>query len=50
MSQRSHIEVGGWAARHYDLTMDLLLWQFRDPSIPAGLRAAVGGGEVGGRG
>jgi len=25
MSQRSHIEVGGWAAHHYDLTMDLLL-------------------------
>jgi ubiquinone/menaquinone biosynthesis C-methylase UbiE len=25
MSQRSHVEVGGWAARHYDLTMDLLL-------------------------
>lgn len=24
MSQRSHIEVGGWAARHYDLMMDLL--------------------------
>ncbi len=25
MSQRSHIEVGGWAARNYDLMMDLLL-------------------------
>lgn len=25
MPQRSHIEVGGWAAHHYDLTMDLLL-------------------------
>jgi ubiquinone/menaquinone biosynthesis C-methylase UbiE len=25
MSQRSHIEVKGWGARHYDLTMDLLL-------------------------
>jgi hypothetical protein len=25
MSQRSHIEVGGWGARHYDLMMDLLL-------------------------
>ena len=25
MSQRSHIEVGGWGARHYDLAMDLLL-------------------------
>jgi ubiquinone/menaquinone biosynthesis C-methylase UbiE len=25
MSQRSHIEVGGWVAHHYDLTMDLLL-------------------------
>ncbi|MCK4689784.1 MAG: L-histidine N(alpha)-methyltransferase, partial [Candidatus Marinimicrobia bacterium] len=25
MSHRSHIEVGGWGARHYDLTMDLLL-------------------------
>ena len=25
MSQRSHVEVGGWAARHYDLMMDLLL-------------------------
>jgi len=25
MSQRSHIEVEGWGARHYDLMMDLLL-------------------------
>ena len=25
MSQRSHIEVGKWTARHYDLMMDLLL-------------------------
>jgi len=25
MSQRSHVEVGEQAARHYDLTMDLLL-------------------------
>jgi hypothetical protein len=25
MSQRSHIEVGGWGAHHYDLMMDLLL-------------------------
>jgi len=25
MSQRSHIEVGRWEARHYDLMMDLLL-------------------------
>lgn len=25
MSHRSHIEVGGWAARNYDLMMDLLL-------------------------
>jgi len=25
MSQRSHIEVEGWAVRHYDLMMDLLL-------------------------
>jgi len=25
MSQRSHIEVVGWGARHYDLAMDLLL-------------------------
>ena len=25
MSQRSHIEVEGWGARHYDLSMDLLL-------------------------
>jgi hypothetical protein len=25
MSQRSHIEVGGWGARHYDLMMGLLL-------------------------
>jgi ubiquinone/menaquinone biosynthesis C-methylase UbiE len=25
MSQRSHIEVGGWGARHYDLMMNLLL-------------------------
>jgi ubiquinone/menaquinone biosynthesis C-methylase UbiE len=25
MSQRSHIEVGRWGARHYDLMMDLLL-------------------------
>lgn len=25
MLQRSHVEVGGWAARHYDLLMDLLL-------------------------
>lgn len=25
MTQRSHVEVGGWAARHYDLMMDLLL-------------------------
>jgi len=25
MSQRSHVEVGGWGARHYDLMMDLLL-------------------------
>ena len=25
MQQRSHIEIEGWAARHYDLTMDLLL-------------------------
>ena len=25
MSQRSHVEVGGWGARHYDLAMDLLL-------------------------
>jgi ubiquinone/menaquinone biosynthesis C-methylase UbiE len=25
MSQRSHIEVGGWGACHYDLMMDLLL-------------------------
>ncbi len=25
MSQRSHIEVRGWAARNYDLMMDLLL-------------------------
>ena len=25
MSQRSHIEVGGWAARNYDLMLDLLL-------------------------
>jgi ubiquinone/menaquinone biosynthesis C-methylase UbiE len=25
MSQRSHIEVQGWGARHYDLSMDLLL-------------------------
>ena len=26
MSQRSHGEFTGWAARHYDLIMDLLLW------------------------
>lgn len=25
MSQRSHVEVGGWVARHYDLMMNLLL-------------------------
>ncbi|MFP3897341.1 MAG: class I SAM-dependent methyltransferase [Anaerolineales bacterium] len=25
MSQRSHIEIDGWMARHYDLMMDLLL-------------------------
>ncbi len=25
MSQRSHVEIGGWGARHYDLMMDLLL-------------------------
>ena len=25
MQQRSHIEIEGWGARHYDLTMDLLL-------------------------
>jgi ubiquinone/menaquinone biosynthesis C-methylase UbiE len=25
MSQRSHVEVRGWGARHYDLMMDLLL-------------------------
>ena len=25
MSQRSHVEVKGWGARHYDLMMDLLL-------------------------
>ena len=25
MSRRSHVEVRGWGARHYDLTMDLLL-------------------------
>ncbi|MEA3345187.1 MAG: methyltransferase domain-containing protein [Chloroflexota bacterium] len=24
MSQRSHVEVGGWVARHYDLLMDLI--------------------------
>ena len=25
MTQRSHVEVQGWVARHYDLVMDLLL-------------------------
>jgi len=25
MSQRSHVEIKGWVARHYDLIMDLLL-------------------------
>ena len=25
MSQRSHVEVDGWGARHYDLMMDVLL-------------------------
>jgi hypothetical protein len=25
MSQRSHIEVGGWGARHYDLMMVKLM-------------------------
>jgi len=33
MTQRSHVEIKGWVARHYDLAMDLLLMGRYQPFI-----------------